>query len=177
VSPDNSYNVNGEASSITGLPVTGDYNGTQAGAQNDSGIEQSNSAVQDKYGDTFVGGRVSTFGGPSDTGVTTTETGAITGENLRSLNPDTDHYVAFRWDYSKIPADKLRNSLVEVYNPETGKYVLARPIDWGPHGETTNKSVDTSRAVLKAIGAKDGMSNVYIRVVEKGNKQAGQTRQ
>ncbi|HYC34376.1 MAG TPA: hypothetical protein VEC13_01455, partial [Candidatus Paceibacterota bacterium] len=90
-------------------------------------------------------------------------------------NSDTDFYIAFRWDYSRTPASTLRNSLVEVYNPTTGKYVLARPIDWGPHLDNTNKSVDASRGVLNSIGAQDGKTNVYIRLINKGTLLPGQT--
>ncbi|MCL5795040.1 MAG: septal ring lytic transglycosylase RlpA family protein, partial [Patescibacteria group bacterium] len=147
-----------EAGLATELPTSGQYNNSNGGF-----TEIYNQIAIDRFGNAFVGGRATTFGGANDTGVSDTETGAVTGENLRSLDSDNDYYVAFRWDYSQTSADELRGSYAQVYNPDTGQYVNARIVDWGPGAQTGN-SVDTSNAVMNALGAQSG-SDLYIRLV------------
>ena len=147
-----------------GLTVAGLTNPTLRQVVGGNGVEPLASAVKDNQGRTFVGGVVSTFGGPGDTTVGDDETGAITGERLRDLDTDTDLYVAFRWDYSQTPASTLRNSQVQVYNPANGQYVNARIVDWGPH-TSTGASVDASQAVLTALGAEANESQLFIRIV------------
>ena len=150
----------------TGLVSAGGYNNSNGGF-----TETVNQIAIDRFGNAFVGGRATTFGGANDTGVSDTETGAITGENLRSLDSNNDYYVAFRWDYSQTSATELNNSYAQVYNPDTGQYVNARIVDWGP-GMQTGNSVDTSNAVMNALGAQSG-SDLYIRIVPNNGQSPG----
>lgn len=113
-------------------------------------------------------GKMSTFGGPDDKGVSPSEGLAIyssvsqnpaiflpqqppgTTGLARRLNPAT-HYLATRWDYQKTSVLYLRKTLVTVKNPKTGQTVLAYPADWGPNA-ATNRVADLSPGVAKALG-------------------------
>jgi uncharacterized protein YraI len=126
---------------------------------------------KDPYGDTvtwrglpWVKGKVSHFGGPRDTGVTSSETGTITGERLRSLNnplnpssgtlrarPADYYYVAMRWDYRPHGRTFWRRARIAVTNPANGKTVVVRVVDWGPHTRT-RRIVDVSPQTLKDLG-------------------------
>jgi hypothetical protein len=112
----------------------------------------------------FVLGTVSWFGGPRDTGVAATETGAVTGEVLRRLNdpmspsaaqlaarPQDFYYVAMRWKYSPQGVAWLRSARMLVVNPSTGASVVVRPVDWGPHTRT-GRIVDLSPQALHDLG-------------------------
>ncbi|MCB9595466.1 MAG: N-acetylmuramoyl-L-alanine amidase [Sandaracinaceae bacterium] len=115
-------------------------------------------------GASWVRGRVSHFGGPSDTGVSSTETGAITGERLRSLNnPENPsastarsraadyYYVAMRWDYSPNGTSFWRDARILVRNPSTGAQVVVRPVDWGPN-TSTRRIIDLSPQAVRDLG-------------------------
>ena len=115
-------------------------------------------------GDDWVRGRVSWFGGPSDTGVSSTETGAVSGERLRSLNSPLDpdaatlasrpqdyYFVAMRWSYSPNSTSWWRNARVVVTNPATGVQVVTRPVDWGPN-TSTRRIVDVSPQTMSDLG-------------------------
>jgi len=102
-------------------------------------------------------GKISTFGGPEDMGVTPAEGLAFFDERdlaapehkslflpesppgttglARRLNP-AKMYIAMRWDYSVTPKSWLRLARVVVTNPRNGKRIYARPADWGPHTRT-----------------------------------------
>jgi hypothetical protein len=108
----------------------------------------------------LVQGRVSHFGGPNDTGVSSTETGAITGERLRSLNvplnpsaetlrarPEDFYYVAMRFDYTNVGRTFWRTARLLVVNPRTHAAVVVRPVDWGPNTRTA-RIVDVSPQVM-----------------------------
>ncbi|MDW8362601.1 MAG: septal ring lytic transglycosylase RlpA family protein [Myxococcales bacterium] len=112
----------------------------------------------------WVRGRVSWFGGPRDTGVGATETGAITGERLRSLNDPVDaspstiasrphdyYYVAMRWNYSPNGRTWWRDARILVRNPANGRSVVVRPVDWGPHTRT-RRIIDLSPQALRDLG-------------------------
>lgn len=159
-------------------PGAGTTNLTLAGEKNSafltvkgvtSDIEPRNQLVIDP--DTqlsYVGGKSSVFGGPNDYTVGSTERGYISNDLLRDLNPNNDYYIAFRFNYKETPLSQLRSSHAIVYYPDgnngEGAFVKARIVDWGPNPETTDKDVDTSNAVLRDLGAKDG-DNIYIRLV------------
>ncbi|MCB9595107.1 MAG: hypothetical protein H6719_20485 [Sandaracinaceae bacterium] len=115
-------------------------------------------------GGEFVRGTISHFGGPSDTGVSSTETGAITGERLRSLNspegasastiasrPSDFYFVAMRWRYSPRGSSWLRNARVLVVAPDSGRAVVLRPVDWGPNTRTA-RIVDVSPQAIADLG-------------------------
>jgi hypothetical protein len=115
-------------------------------------------------GSSYVAGRVSWFGGPRDTGVTASETGAITGERLRSLNtpmspssgdlasrPEDFYYVAMRWDYSEGGRSFWRDTRLLVVNPDSGTAVVVRPVDWGPN-TSTRRILDLSPQALRDLG-------------------------
>jgi hypothetical protein len=115
-------------------------------------------------GMTFVKGSVSWFGGPNDTGVSSSETGAITGERLRSLNNPLNpsdatlagnaedyYYVAMRWDYSLRGKSAWVGARLLVVNPDTGAAVVVRPVDWGPNIRT-GRILDLSPQALEDLG-------------------------
>jgi hypothetical protein len=99
--------------------------------------------------------KMSTFGGPRDTGVGPDEGLALVDERhlpelreffldrqppgttglARRLNPDT-FYIACRWDFSVTSRSFLRRSFVQVRNPRNGKTAQAKPVDFGPHVRT-----------------------------------------
>ena len=101
-----------------------------------------------------VEGKMSTFGGPKDTGMSTDEGLALfTPADLqdskysylflptpppgttglgRRLNPDK-YYFACRWNYNDTPREFLKRALARVENPSNGRAADARPVDWGPN--------------------------------------------
>ena len=115
-------------------------------------------------------GKCSWFGGPDDTGVSSSEGLAFiyeydqapwlfldeqppgTSGLARRLDPDV-YYIACRWDYDTTPKDMLddRNKKALVRSPKTGKKYLAWPADWGPH-EDTGRVADLSPGLLAALG-------------------------
>jgi hypothetical protein len=112
--------------------------------------------VVDHDGMSFVSGRASWFGGPNDRSVGSQETGAVTGERLRSLNspasPSADdladrpgdfYYLAMRWDYAPAGISYWRTARLLVVNPSTGAAVVVRPVDWGPN-TSTRRIIDLS---------------------------------
>lgn len=146
-----------------------DFQGSQIpreGLANDTGsvgVEPFGELIEED-GLQWVRGKISHFGGPEDTGVTPTETGAITGENLRALNnpldptpeelaanPDGYYYLAMRWNYT--PGDRTfwRAARIVIRNPDTGKMVVVRPVDWGPHTRT-ERIVDVSPQTERDLG-------------------------
>ena len=103
---------------------------------------------------TLLEGKMSTFGGPDDTGVGPGEGLAIadgrfallrdyflprqppnTSGLARRLNPKK-YYIACRWNYSETSKDYLASILVTVTNPKNGKSAQAKPVDWGPNAST-----------------------------------------
>jgi hypothetical protein len=118
-------------------------------------------------------GKISTFGGPGDTGMTPGETLAIINNNDITANPkvaalfengkgpalgrrllnNTTSYIACRWDYKTTPRKYLVGIEVEVRNPVTGKNIKARPVDWGP-AAWTNRVADLSDFAAKELGLK-----------------------
>ena len=119
-----------------------------------------------------VTGKMSTFGGPDDHGMSPSEGLALfepvdltdprysylflpapppgTSGLGRRLDP-TKFYLACRWVYSQTPRDLLRNSLAAVVNPQNGRSVSARPVDWGPNPDT-NRVADLSPGVAARLG-------------------------
>jgi len=118
----------------------------------------------------YVRGRMSTFGGPNDMGVSSSEGLAFfyepeecphlmlpeqpsgTSGMARRLDGNV-FYVACRWDYSTTPKDMLRNQSLKagVRNPRTGKVFAAFPADWGPHEQETGRAADLSPALAEAL--------------------------
>jgi hypothetical protein len=120
--------------------------------------------VTDADGNGWVRGSASWFGGPSDTGVSASETGAITGEILRHLNdplhpsastiasrPGDFYYVAMRWSYSPNGRSWWADALILVRNPATGAEVVVRPVDWGPN-ISTGRIIDLSPQAMDDLG-------------------------
>lgn len=120
---------------------------------------------------TTISGRMSTFGGPDDTGVAPDENLALVWNSAtfgrvpeyflpkqppgttgyaRRLNPET-FYVACRWNYAVTSKSYLLGTSVRVTNPANGKQASAKPIDWGPHG-TTNRTADLSPGLALHLG-------------------------
>jgi len=121
-------------------------------------------SVVDFGGRSFVRGTTSHFGGPNDTGVTSTETGAITGERLRGLNnplspststlssrPQDYYYVAMRFDYSQNGRSFWQNARLLVVNPANGRAIVVRPVDWGPNTRT-RRVLDLSPQAMTSLG-------------------------
>jgi hypothetical protein len=113
-------------------------------------------------------GKISTFGGPTDTGMSSSEGLALctTAEHFtrmrrlflpwateplgRQLDPEAA-YIACRWDYKRTPPALLRRGWVYVYNPAIRQGEHARPIDWGPAawtGRLTDISPGLARRLL-----------------------------
>ncbi len=120
---------------------------------------------------TTITGRMSTFGGPRDTGVTPSENLALVWDQAtfarvpeyflprqpprttgyaRRLNPET-FYIACRWNYAETPKSYLLGIMVDVTNPRTGATAKAKPIDWGPH-ERVNRTADLSPGLAAHLG-------------------------
>lgn len=120
--------------------------------------------VTELEGRSFVRGTISSFGGPNDTGVTSTETGAISGERLRSLNsplrpsasvlaasPERYYYAAMRFDYAPNGREWWAGARLLVVSPATGRAVIVRPVDWGPN-TGTRRLIDLSPQTLADLG-------------------------
>ena len=129
-------------------------------------------------------GKMSTFGGPKDSGVSLDEGLALCephevdefdddlfledppeGAGLaRSLNPDYP-YIACRWDYDITSRDWLQAHKVVVRNPATGVTVPGvQPIDWGPN-ESTGRIADLSPGLAAMLGLKtDGICEVAVPI-------------
>src|SRR5258705_12465528 len=104
-----------------------------------------------------VEGKMSTFGGPRDTGMSADEGLALfTPADLkdpkysylflpapppgttglgRRLNPEK-YYFACRWNYNDTPREFLRRAIEGVKNPANGPAADTRPVDWGPNIST-----------------------------------------
>lgn len=115
-----------------------------------------------------VTGRCSWFGGPNDTGVSSSEGLAFiysydqrpdlfldqqppgTTGLARRLNPSV-FYVACRWDYDVTPKTMLddvdKKALVRANNRE----FTAWPADWGPNSNT-GRVADLSKGLMDALG-------------------------
>lgn len=119
-----------------------------------------------------IEGKVSTFGGPSDTGVGPNEGLAIFEKSETHLLPpdffyteaeagyrglakrlknNDKYYLAARWNYNVTPRSFLQTVEVEVSNPANGRSALARVVDWGPHKDT-NRHLDLSDALASNLG-------------------------
>lgn len=115
-------------------------------------------------------GKCSSFGGPTDTGVSPSEGLAFlfavedrpelflpfqpegTTGLARRLNPYT-HYVACRWDYAVTPKNVLKKGVALVKASKTGIKLKAMPADWGPN-ENTGRVADLSPCLLEDLGIK-----------------------
>src|SRR3954469_10893636 len=119
-----------------------------------------------------VEGKMSTFGGPTDTGMSAAEGVALfTPADLkdpkysylflpapppgttglgRRLDPEK-YYFACRWNYNVTPREFLRRALARVENPANGRAADARPVDWGPN-IATGRVADLSPGLAKALG-------------------------
>ena len=119
-----------------------------------------------------VEGKMSTFGGPRDTGMSAAEGLALfTPADLqdpkysylflptpppgttglgRRLDPEK-YYFACRWNYNDTPREFLKRSLARVENPANGRAADARPVDWGPN-ISTGRVADLSPGLARALG-------------------------
>ena len=131
-------------------------------------------------------GRMSTFGGPKDTGVSPSEGLALlephelkkrpdlkeyflekqppgTTGLARRLNPSS-FYVACRWNYKETPRSMLTKSLVFVKNAKTGAGAFAKPLDWGPNVRT-RRIADLSPGLAALLGLKtDDIVEITLEV-------------
>jgi N-acetylmuramoyl-L-alanine amidase len=123
---------------------------------------------------TTIKGKCSWFGGPDDTGVTSSEDlafwedwGDVEADGVeglflpsqpsgttglaRRLNPDT-FYIACRWDYDVVPKGDVPFLRVMVHASRTGKTCIGvPPADWGPN-ENTGRVADLSPGLMEALG-------------------------
>lgn len=116
-------------------------------------------------------GKISTFGGPGDHGISRTEGLALIEQSdladpwfselfletadkglglARRLDPAM-YYIAARWNYLRTPRSLLRKSLCAVR--ANGKEALARPVDWGPSART-GRVMDLSPGLAEFLGLK-----------------------
>jgi len=111
-------------------------------------------------------GKVGVFGGPRDRGVKPDDKLALpTGlhfvyERVRTLKPE-GFYCSMRWDYHllhKSPEEGKRwwaNRKLLVTNSKTGKAVVVRAVDYGPH-ENTGLDIGISPGAAEALGVEVG---------------------
>ena len=124
----------------------------------------------DKQRSLYAKGKVSWFGGPQDTGVSSSEGLAFiydydeapylfldeqpynTTGLARRLNPEV-RYIAMRWDYDVYPKEMLKSGEHKalVRAPKTGLAFHAYPADWGPHVDT-ERVADISQGLLFELG-------------------------
>ncbi len=117
-------------------------------------------------GKRFVAGRVSHFGGAADRGVSADETGAITEERLRSLNvpanpsandlrqrPEDFYFIALRFNYRPNSTGWWRDQKIMVLDRRSGRAVVTRPVDWGPHTRT-GRVLDVSPQTMTDLGVR-----------------------
>jgi hypothetical protein len=118
-------------------------------------------------------GKMSTFGGWGDPGMKKTENLAWIESDAQAraypgyFNPRKDFegfawrlkkdevpYIACRWDYRVLPKSYLAQptTWATVTNIANGKSIQARPIDWGPNKEETNREADLSPFVAAKLG-------------------------
>ena len=122
-------------------------------------------------------GAISSFGGPG--GGAYGEM-ALTGES--GTSPRDEWYCAMRWPYVTeegkpkkgvdVGAAKAwwMDRRIMVVSPRTGKAVVLRAADWGPH-INTNRVIDVSPAALNALGI-DTDEVVHISFAEESGKTA-----
>jgi len=116
-------------------------------------------------------GKMSTFGGPNDTGVTSTEGLALynsaeeaTAHGVKMLSivearasglarrlDPAQYYLACRWNYDETPRKWLQDATATV--SANGKSFRAKPVDWGPNVKT-GRVTDLSPGLATALGLK-----------------------
>lgn len=117
----------------------------------------------------FLRGKMSTFGGEGDTGMSSDEGLAlIQDEHVSDLaeyfvDPDGSakghnldpkkFFIATRWSYGVTSKKFLRENKVSVSNPLTGVELEAQPVDWGP-AKWTDRVADLSEGLAEALGLK-----------------------
>jgi hypothetical protein len=114
---------------------------------------------------------MSTFGGPNDSGVTSTEGLAIyntveeaTAHGVKMLSvaearatglarrlDPSQYYLACRWNYDETPRGWLQDATALV--SANGKSIRAKPVDWGPNVKT-GRVTDLSPGLATALGLK-----------------------
>jgi N-acetylmuramoyl-L-alanine amidase len=134
-------------------------------------------------------GKCSWFGGPEDSGVSSSEGLAFiydvedkpvvflddqppnTTGLARRLDPDR-HYIAMRWDYDMFSKDRLAGKeMALVKSTKTGKHVLCHPVDWGPHVDT-GRVADLSPGAMQALGGIETDDEVEVTYpAPKGSKK------
>jgi hypothetical protein len=135
-------------------------------------------------------GKCSTFGGPHDMGVTSSEGLALydhedvahyphlflptqphnTTGVARRLNPGA-YYLAHRWQYEKTSREYLRSIKVKVTNG-AGESVFAHPVDWGPN-EHTGRIVDLSPGIFRVLQLKtDDIVTIDIPMPDEDTDQS-----
>lgn len=120
-----------------------------------------------------ISGKVSHFGGPEDTGVTSSEDLAFWEEYedvphpeelflpeqppgttglARRLDPQK-YYIACRWDYDVYSKASLASGdhFAWICAQKTGRCASARPADWGPN-ENTGRVADISPGLMALLG-------------------------
>ena len=130
-----------------------------------------------------LNGRMSTFGGPDDTGMTPAENLALVEKQAqadeypadfflsasaagapgwgRRLNPEK-YYIACRWDYSLTPKAFLRTAVITVQDPTNSRSAQVRAVDWGPN-EATGRIADLSPGLARFLGLNtDDIVNVIV---------------
>jgi N-acetylmuramoyl-L-alanine amidase len=119
-----------------------------------------------------IEGKMSTFGGSGDTGMSADEGLALFTQAdlndpkysslfLPTQPPGTTglgrrldrnkYYFACRWNYNDTPREFLKRALARVENPSNGRAVDARPVDWGPN-IATGRVADLSPGLAAALG-------------------------
>jgi N-acetylmuramoyl-L-alanine amidase len=115
----------------------------------------------------IASGKMSWFGGPTDTGVKPEEGLAFiykiedaphlflpyqpsgTTGLARRLNEHV-HFIACRWDYAVTPTKALLTKKAKI-RTLSGKELTAFPADWGPHS-STGRVADLSKGLMEDLG-------------------------
>lgn len=127
------------------IPRSGLTNGTLRRTLGRS-VEPRGEIVTDDESRQWVRGKVSHFGGPGDRSDGARTAFGHSAPNLRG------YYIAMRFDYGPRGYQFWKNSArILLKNPNNGRMVVVRPVDWGP-GISTGRIVDTSPAALRALG-------------------------
>ena len=170
--PGNEYIDPSGTKSLKGIPIKGQSNPTAA--KFGVATEQLTTSFVGQDGSLWARGKGSWFGGPNDHCVqpepdpigsslnknscwpgerkTDIETTALYSDiALKRINVQ-QNYVALRFNYKEASPSSLKGKCLRVYSPSTGKYANAGALDWGPHPKKTDKSIDMSPGLFKALG-------------------------
>lgn len=125
---------------------------------------------------TIFTGKISTFGGSSDSGMTRSEGSSCYEHSEADKRPDLFFprsedlslgvsqrmrsedalYFACRYPLKAFPRSMLQNTNWLFINPKTGAKACLWLVDWGPHPDNTDKDFDISPFAARCLGLQSG---------------------